>query len=103
MSSLNTALELRSTEIRELRQKNSKLELEAEIIPVLQNEKKKLELRVEDLQQIIENRKNTEKLVLYFFASSGRSRCTVNVLNCLLRHVFMSNKSRFRIIVIIGC
>uniref|UniRef100_A0A914XJ17 Uncharacterized protein n=1 Tax=Plectus sambesii TaxID=2011161 RepID=A0A914XJ17_9BILA len=63
VSSLNTALELRSTEIRELRQKNSKLQLEAEIIPVLESEKKKLELRVEDLQQIIENRKNTEKLL----------------------------------------
>lgn len=61
VQSLNTALELKSSEIKDLRQKNQHLQLLVDELPEKEMEINKLKHRVEELRATVENRKDTEK------------------------------------------
>ncbi len=61
VQSLNTALDLKSTENKELRRQNLHLQLLADELPEKETEINKLKHQIEELRAAIEQRKDTEK------------------------------------------
>lgn len=58
---MNAALEMKSTEMKELRHINAKLQLKVEEIPPKDIEISKLKHRVRELKQLVDQKVNTEK------------------------------------------
>ncbi|KAL4002026.1 CAP-Gly domain family protein [Acanthocheilonema viteae] len=73
ISSLNTALEIKSTEIKTLRHSNAKLQLKVEEIPLKDIEISKLKHRVRELKILVDQKTNTEKILASKFEELQRS------------------------------
>ncbi|EJW73381.1 hypothetical protein WUBG_15711, partial [Wuchereria bancrofti] len=73
ISSLNTALEIKSTEIKTLRHSNAKLQLKVEEIPLKDIEISKLKHRVRELKILVDQKTNTEKVLTSKFEELQRS------------------------------
>uniref|UniRef100_A0A915PCW0 Uncharacterized protein n=1 Tax=Setaria digitata TaxID=48799 RepID=A0A915PCW0_9BILA len=73
ISSLNTALEIKSTEIKTLRHSNAKLQLKVEEIPLKDIEISKLKHRVRELKALVDQKTNTEKVLASKFEELQRS------------------------------
>ncbi|VDK65428.1 unnamed protein product [Onchocerca ochengi] len=73
ISSLNTALEIKSTEIKTLRHSNAKLQLKIEEIPLKDIEISKLKHRVRELKILVDQKTNTEKILTSKFEELQRS------------------------------
>uniref|UniRef100_A0A9J2QAK8 Lebercilin domain-containing protein n=1 Tax=Ascaris lumbricoides TaxID=6252 RepID=A0A9J2QAK8_ASCLU len=73
ISSLNAALEMKSTEMKELRHINAKLQLKVEEIPPKDIEISKLKHRVRELKQLVDQKVNTEKVLASKYEELQRS------------------------------
>ncbi|EJD76144.1 hypothetical protein LOAG_16846 [Loa loa] len=73
ISSLNTALEIKSTEIKTLRHSNAKLQLKVEEIPLKDIEISKLKHRVRELKILVDQKTSTEKVLTSRFEELQRS------------------------------
>uniref|UniRef100_A0A915C866 CAP-Gly domain-containing protein n=1 Tax=Parascaris univalens TaxID=6257 RepID=A0A915C866_PARUN len=73
ISSLNAALEMKSTEMKELRHINAKLQLKVEEIPPKDIEISKLKHRVRELKQLVDQKMNTEKVLASKYEELQRS------------------------------
>ncbi|KHN72942.1 Uncharacterized protein M01A8.2 [Toxocara canis] len=73
ISSLNAALEMKSTEMKELRHINAKLQLKVEEIPPKDIEISKLKHRVHELKQLVDQKMNTEKVLASKYEELQRS------------------------------
>uniref|UniRef100_A0A183D7X1 Myosin_tail_1 domain-containing protein n=1 Tax=Gongylonema pulchrum TaxID=637853 RepID=A0A183D7X1_9BILA len=73
ISSLNAALEIKSAEIKNLRQKNATLQLKVEEIPRKDIEISTLQHRVRELKTLVEQKTSTEKVLTSKFEELQRS------------------------------
>ncbi|VDN02495.1 unnamed protein product [Thelazia callipaeda] len=73
ISSLNTALEMKSTEIRTLRHLNAKLQLKVDDIPAKEIDISKLKHRVHEMKNLIDQKNITEKILRAKFEELQRS------------------------------